>query len=71
MILLVIILFQCNIDKISQTFREEVNIEKEAKRDREQYMVDITPKVQSILENVIEKDESATNVLLLNYHNDF
>ena len=32
-------------------------------------MTEITPKVQSILEDVIEKDESATNVLLLNYHN--
>lgn len=69
MLLLIVILFQCNMNRISQTFRQEIQSETEAKRDREQYMTEITPKVQSILEDVVEKDESATNVLLLNYHN--
>lgn len=57
------------MERIGNTFRQQMQSETKAKRDREQYTIDITPKVQNILQDVVDKDEDATNVLLLNYHN--
>lgn len=64
-----VIFFQCNNDKITMMFRQEVQNETKAKQDREQYTIEITPKVHDILEDILHKDKGATNVLLLNYHN--
>lgn len=50
-------------------FRQEIQRETKAKQDREQYTIEITPRVHSILEDILTQDEKATNVLLLNYHN--
>lgn len=69
MVLTVVILLQYNTERINNTFRQQAQSETKAKRDREQYTIDITPKVQKILQDVIDKDENVTNVLLLNYHN--
>ena len=64
-----IILFQCNKDGIADMFRQEIQRETKAKQDREQYTIEITPRVHDILEDILTQDEKATNVLLLNYHN--
>lgn len=44
-------------------------IEKEDKRHREQYVVEITPHVNRLIQNILNVDSNAGNVVLLNYHN--
>ena len=44
-------------------------IEKQDKQDREQYVVDITPQVNRLVQNILNVDPNADNVVLLNYHN--
>ena len=44
-------------------------IEKQDKQDREQYVVDITPHVNRLVQNILNIDPNADNVVLLNYHN--
>lgn len=68
-LLMGIIFYQCNTSEITKLFKQEIQNEAQIKQDREQYTIDITPKIHNILEDVIHKDEGATNVLLLNYHN--
>lgn len=45
------------------------NIEKQDKHYREQYVVDIAPHVNKLIQNVLNIDSNADNVILLNYHN--
>ena len=44
-------------------------IEKQDKQDREQYVVYITPHVNRLVQNILNVDPNADNVVLLNYHN--
>ena len=44
-------------------------IEKQDKRNREQYVVEITPRINRLIQNIMNIDDSAGNIILLNYHN--
>ncbi len=44
-------------------------VEKQDKQNREQYVVEITPQVNRLIQNILNVDPDASNVVLLNYHN--
>lgn len=68
--ILVIMLMVCYTTReIKGVFREQVNDELIEKQKREKYTVEITPKVNQYIRNIISKDSMASNVILLNYHN--
>ena len=68
-ILFLWILGNYTISGVKDVFNDHVKIEQEEKRQREEYTVEITPYVNNRIKNIINDDDNATNVLLLNYHN--
>lgn len=67
---LIFYIFICkNTNSVENAFEQKTNSELKLKQDREQYVVEITPKINDILQNIAYDDENATNVILLNYHN--
>lgn len=54
---------------VKRVLNNSKNTERQDKYEREQYTVDITPEVNGYIQNVLNFDANATNVILLNYHN--
>lgn len=54
---------------VKRILNNSKNTERQDKYEREQYTVDITPEVNRYIQNVLNFDANATNVILLNYHN--
>lgn len=54
---------------VKRVLNNSRNTERQDKCKREQYTVDITPEVNKYIQNVLNFDANATNVILLNYHN--
>lgn len=54
---------------VKRVLNNSKNTERQDKYEREQYTVDITPEVNEYIQNVLNFDANATNVILLNYHN--
>lgn len=54
---------------VKRVLNNSKNTERQDKYEREQYTVDITPEVNRYIQNVLNFDANATNVILLNYHN--
>ena len=68
-ILLMYVFVGRSVDGVKTMFNQENNKQLQIKQDREQYVVEIMPEVNRLIEDIASKDEDATNVLLLNYHN--
>lgn len=68
-ILLMYVFVGRSIDGVKTMFNQENNKQTEIKQDREQYVTKIMPRVNGLIQDIASKDEEATNVLLLNYHN--
>ncbi len=73
LILVVICLFPIIRNQIIKGIDNVVNdkekLEKIEKTKQEQYVVDITPEIMHTLQNIMSHDFSASNILLMNYHN--
>lgn len=54
---------------VKRVLNNSKNTERQDKDNREQYTVDITLEVNKYIQNVLNFDANASNVILLNYHN--
>lgn len=68
-ILLLYVFVDYNTDGIKKLFVQQTSIEEKLKQDREQYTVEITPKISKLVYDLSSGDDKISNVLLLNYHN--
>lgn len=68
-ILIIILILNYTSLGIKDILRDQARSEVLEKEKREQYVIKITPIVNKHLRDIISRDENATNVILLNYHN--
>lgn len=68
-VLLLLMFVNYNVDGIKKVFIQHFRTEEKLKQDREEYTVEITPKISKLIYDIRSDDSKISNVILLNYHN--
>lgn len=67
--LIVWVIGHYTLDGVVRAIRYTNESEQVLKERREQYTIQITPKINQHIKDILLKDHNASNVILLNYHN--